>query len=73
VVRAPDAEEAPLTADTPCPSATECDAEMLPVIETRFIRLAERDRYEADGWEVTPMASFHAQWSHIATRAVKHG
>jgi hypothetical protein len=46
---------------------------VLPVIETRFIRLAERDRYEADGWEVTPMASFHAQWSHIATRAVKHG
>jgi hypothetical protein len=39
--------------------------------ETRFIRLDERDRYEREGWEVTPMRSFHCQWSHIAVREVR--
>lgn len=43
------------------------------ITETRFIRLAERDEYEREGWEVTPMRSFHCQWSHIATREVRVG
>jgi hypothetical protein len=55
--------EAPLTADAPPSPGT--------ITETRFIRLAERDEYEREGWEVTPMASFHCQWSHIATREAR--
>lgn len=43
------------------------------ITETRFIRLADRDKYERDGWTVTPMRSFHCQWSHIATREAVHG
>lgn len=43
------------------------------ITETRYIRLADRDRYEREGWEVTPMASFHCQWSHIAVREVRVG
>ncbi len=55
--------EARMTADTPPPAIT----------ETRFIRPADRDQYEREGWEVTPMASFHCQWSHIAVREVRVG
>jgi len=52
------------TPDTPPPGT---------ITETRFIRLSDRDKYERDGWEVTPMASFHCQWSLIATREVRVG
>lgn len=43
------------------------------VQECRYIRLADRDRYEAEGWEVTPIYGFHCQWSHLATREATHG
>lgn len=52
-------------ADTPPPPGS--------ITETRFIRLAERDRYEREGWWVTPMRSFHCQWSHIAVREARVG
>jgi hypothetical protein len=43
------------------------------VQECRYIRLADRDQYESDGWEVTPIYGFHCQYSHLATREAKHG
>lgn len=55
-------------ADTPPYQEIACAS-----VEVRLIRLADRDRYEREGWKVTPMASFHCQWSHIAVREVRVG